>query len=246
MGEILAVVSGKGGTGVSTVTAALGYALSSRGQKTLLLDLNFRKCDLPVLFGAEEKIAWHLLDVIEGNCRIIQAMIPCRKDEMLYLLPSSAARDLRLIQKSSFVKLAELFRSSFDFILLDTPSWPSEGFSYALQAADSAVAVTDSTLLSRRNTERMLLLPEFDSVRASMILNRFERKFLRDEGLPAPEDIARAIGVPLLGIIPESTDILLFSEQGNIPEALKKSPAKCFDRIAGRLLGEDIPISLKQ
>ena len=245
MGEIIAVLSGKGGTGVTTVTAALGNALSSRGQKTLLLDLNFQKCDLPVLYGAEDRISWHLLDVIEGNCRIIQAMIPCRKDESLYLLPGSTARELRLIPVSSFVKLTGMFRSSFDFILIDTPSGPSEGCSYALAASDSVIALTDSTLLSRRNTKRLLQLPEFDSVRKSMILNRFERKLLRDGGLPLPEDVAQEIGIPLLGIVPESEEILLSSDRGAVAEDPKKASGKCFDRIAGRLLGEEIPISLK-
>ena len=163
MGEIIAVVSGKGGTGVTSVTAALGNALSMSGQKTLLLDLNFQKCDLPVLYGAEDRISWHLLDVIEGSCKIIQAMIPCAKDDTLYLLPASPARELRLIRNTSFVKLAEMFRASFDFILIDAPAGPSLGMSYALAAADAAIVVTDSKALSYLNGAPLLGKLDFSS-----------------------------------------------------------------------------------
>lgn len=246
MGEITAVVSAKGGTGVTTVTAGIGSALARRGQKTLLLDLNFMKGDLPVLFGAEQRIAWHLLDVIEGNCRIIQALIPCRKDEMLYILPASLTRELRQIQRSSFVKLCEMLRASFDCILIDTPSGICDGLLYALSASDSAVLVTDSTLLSRRDTKRILTHPDFSSVHKCVLLNRFQKKLVRDGGMPSPEEISTEIGEPLLGIIPESEEILSAEEQESVPEDGRSQAARCFDRISGRLLGEEIPINLKR
>lgn len=246
MGEITAVVSAKGGTGVTTVTAGLGAALARRGQKTLLVDLDFTKGDLPVLFGADHRTAWNLLDVIEGSCRIIQALTPCRKDEMLYILPASMTRELRQIQMSSFVKLCEMLRASFDCILLDTPSGLGTALQYALSASDSAVLVTDSTLLSRRDTKRLLLHPDFESVHKCVLLNRFDKRLFREGGLPSPEEISAEIGEPLLGIVLDYEEILLAAEQESFPEEVHKAPVRCFDRISGRFLGEEIPINLKR
>ncbi len=245
MGEIIAMVSGKGGTGKTTAAAYLGAALARRGEKTLLIDLNFRMDDLPVLLGAQNRVSYHLLDVIEGNCRIIQALIPCGNPSDLFLLPASRERELLQVPKKSFLKLTGLLKESFGHILIDAPSGFSDGLDYALAAADAAVIVSDFGRLSVRDSGMLLAHQGFQGVRKSVLLNRFDRKLLREEKTLSPEEAVAEIGEPLLGIIPESEALLLSAEEGSMTNDTRDPAYRSFERIAGRIDGEDIPIHLK-
>ncbi len=246
MGEICAVISGKGGTGRTTVTAGIGEALARRNVKTLLVDLNFLMDDLPALFQAENRVAYHLLDIIEGNCKIIQAMIPVGESGFLHLLPASSERELKLIPKTSFIKLLEMMKSSFDYVLIDTPAGFSDGTDYALAAADSAILVTTADRISVRDTGKILKHPGFNGVHECFIVNRFEKRLLKEGAVLSPEKIAEETGIPVLGLIPEDEELLLSSGEGLLPDSKRAVSVKSFDNIAGRLLGEEIPISLKR
>ncbi|MBR6323207.1 MAG: AAA family ATPase, partial [Lachnospiraceae bacterium] len=246
MGEVFAIVSGKGGTGKTTAAANVGAALSAAGMKTLLMDLNFITDDLSVHLGIEKRIAYNLTDVLESNCRIIQALVTDSRLEGLYVLPASGTRELRVISKASFVKLVSMLKQSFDCILIDTPTGFCPGTDYALAAADSAVLVTTPDRISVRDTKKLLQHPDFSGVRKSLLINRFSRQRYRNYDFPSPEDIALDVGEALLGIIPEDDMIAAAAENGFVLTDFMNGVGKTFDNVAGRLLGEDIPINLKK
>ena len=246
MGEIVSVISGKGGVGKTLITANLGAALSRRGQNTLILDLNYRMDDLSYVLGLSDSTAYNLNDVIDGNCKIIEALLPVEGYDKLHFLPASSARSLSSVSRTSFVKLLTMIRENFDIILLDAPTGFSEGLSYALEASDTAILVTNPDPLSVGNTKKLLSDELFSGVHKCFLLNRFDRKSLKEERTLSPEACSTRIGEPLLGIIPESEEFL-FAEGGTMIVSGKRSPVMtCFDHIAGRLLGEDIPINLKK
>ena len=246
MGDITAIVSGKGGTGRTSTAVSLGAALAARKTKTLLIDLNFGTEDLPFLFGAENRVVYHLLDVIEGNCKIIEAMVPFSKNPLLQLLPASVTRPLDLIPVSSFVKLTAMLRDSYDCILIDTPAGVSEALDYALQGADAAMIVTTSDYLSVKSSKKLLEQPGFEGVRKSFLVNRFNRRLTGLPGMYSPEEAAEELGLPLLGIIPETEEIFASSCTGEIADDKRLLSVKCFDNTAGRLLGEEIPINIRR
>ena len=246
MGEITAVVSAKGGTGRTTFTANLGLALSKRGIRTLIVDMNFMSNDLSALFGEKDRVVYHMLDVIEGKCRIIQAMIPDGSNVHLHLLPASSVRPLSQIPKQSFLKLMDMLKQSFDLILLDVPAGRGIGLEYALASSDAAVVLTTPDALSLNATHSYLEIPGFESVRKCFVINRFRRNLIGDGYFRTPEETAEEMRILLLGILPESEEILLSAESFELIRDEHTSAGRCFDNIAGRLLGDNIPINLRQ
>ena len=136
MGEVIVITSGKGGVGKTTTTANIGIGLSELGKKVMVIDTDLGLRNLDVVMGLENRIVYNIVDVIEGNCRLKQALVKDKRFPELYLLPSAQTRDKTSISPEQMKKLIEDIREEFDFILLDCPAGIEQGFQNAIAGAD--------------------------------------------------------------------------------------------------------------
>ena len=148
MGEIIVVTSGKGGVGKTTTTANIGAGLSRLGKKVLVIDTDLGLRNLDVVMGLENRIVYNLVDVIEGGCRLKQAMISDKRHENLYLLPSAQTKDKSAITPEQMIKLTNELRDEFDYVLLDCPAGIEQGFQNAIAGAERALVVTTPQVCS--------------------------------------------------------------------------------------------------
>ena len=247
MGEVIAVTSGKGGTGRTTFTANLGAALSDLGKKVLLVDADIGNGFLDMALGLESQVVYNIVDVVEGNCKILKALIKDREEQSLYLLPSSGNRDFSAVSDVQFKKLMKIFKNEFDYILVDTPAGTGRGFKTVVSAADRIFVLTTPDRFSLRAAVKLSnqMTPEESSV-AYLIINRLRMDLLRENAVMGPEEIVEFIGIPLFGVTLESDDILLMTETGRPVTDLNTPACRSYVNIARRILGENIPIVLKR
>lgn len=142
MSEVIVITSGKGGVGKTTAAANLGTALAAADKKTVMVDTDIGLRNLDVVMGLENRIVYNLVDVIEGNCRLKQALIRDKRLSNLYLLPAAQTRDKSAVEPEQMIKLCETLRKEFDYILLDSPAGIEQGFKNAVSGADRAIVVT--------------------------------------------------------------------------------------------------------
>ena len=142
MSEVIVITSGKGGVGKTTTTANVGTGLAKMDRKVVLIDTDIGLRNLDVVMGLENRIVYNLVDVVEGNCRIKQALIKDKRYPNLYLLPSAQTRDKTAVNPEQMIKLIDELRDEFDYILLDCPAGIEQGFKNAIAAADRALIVT--------------------------------------------------------------------------------------------------------
>ena len=162
MGEVIVITSGKGGVGKTTTTANIGAGLSRLGKKVLVIDTDLGLRNLDVVMGLENRIVYNLVDVIEGGCRLKQAMISDKRHENLYLLPSAQTKDKSAITPEQMIKLTNELRDEFDYVLLDCPAGIEQGFQNAIAGADRAFVVTTPEVSSIRDADRIIgLLEQF-------------------------------------------------------------------------------------
>ena len=160
MSEVIVVTSGKGGVGKTTVTANLGTGLAKLDFKTVLVDTDIGLRNLDVVMGLENRIVYNMVDVIEGNCRLKQALIRDKHIPGLYLLPAAQTRDKSAVNPEQMKKLVEELEIHFDYILLDCPAGIEQGFRNAVAGADRAIVVTTPEVSAIRDADRIIGLLE--------------------------------------------------------------------------------------
>ena len=173
MGEVIVITSGKGGVGKTTTTANIGVGLARSGKKVIVIDTDLGLRNLDVVMGLENKIVYNLVDVIEGNCRVKQALIRDKRFPELYLLPSAQTRDKSSVSPEQMQKLVSELKPDFDYILLDCPAGIEQGFQNAIAAADRAVIVTTPEVSAIRDADRIIGLLETRGIKKNaLIINR--------------------------------------------------------------------------
>ena len=148
MSEVIVVTSGKGGVGKTTTTANIGTGLAKLGKKVVMIDTDTGLRNLDVVLGLENRIVYNLVDVVEGNCRIKQALITDKRCPKLYLLPTAQTRDKSAVTPEQMIKLLDELKSDpegFDYIILDCPAGIEQGFQNAIAGADRALVITTRT-----------------------------------------------------------------------------------------------------
>ena len=156
MGEVIVITSGKGGVGKTTTTANIGAGLSEAGKKVVVIDTDLGLRNLDVVMGLENLIVYNLVDVIEGSCRLKQALIRDKRYENLYLLPSAQTKDKSAISPGQMKKLTSELKEDFDYILLDCPAGIEQGFHNAIAGADRALVVTTPEVSAIRDADRII------------------------------------------------------------------------------------------
>ena len=241
--QVVTITSGKGGVGKTTITANLGSALASFGQRVVCIDADIGLRNLDVVLGLENRIVYDLVDIIEGRCRLRQAMIRDKRNEGLYLIPAAQTRDKTAVSPSDMIRLCEELRPDYDWIIIDSPAGIERGFRNAIAAADQVFVVTNPEISAVRDADRIIGLIEAEGKSpAKLIINRINPNMVRKGEMISTEDIIDLLAVELIGIIPEDDLVIISTNQGS-PISLdgKSLVGKALRNISRRMMGENIP-----
>jgi septum site-determining protein MinD len=241
--KVVTVTSGKGGVGKTTITANLGAALASQGQRVVCIDADIGLRNLDVVLGLENRIVYDLVDIVEGRCRLRQAMIRDKRNQGLYLIPAAQTRDKTAISPSDMVRLCEELRSDHDWIIVDSPAGIERGFRNAIAAADLVFVVTNPEVSAVRDADRIIGLIEAEGKGpAQLIINRINTDMVRKGDMITTEDIVDLLAVDLIGVIPEDNQVIISTNQGT-PISLdgKSAAGEAFRNISRRMMGAKIP-----
>lgn len=204
MGEVIVVTSGKGGVGKTTTTANVGTGLAAAGRKVVLIDTDIGLRNLDVVMGLENRIVYNLVDVVEGSCRVKQALIRDKRYPGLYLLPTAQTRDKSAVNESQMKKLVEHLKEQFDYILLDCPAGIEQGFKNAIAGADRALVVTTPEVSAIRDADRIIGLLEASGFeRIDLVINRMRYEMVRRGDMMSVDDVVDILSIPLIGVVPD-------------------------------------------
>ncbi|MGH7729546.1 MAG: septum site-determining protein MinD, partial [Vulcanimicrobiaceae bacterium] len=200
LGRALVVTSGKGGVGKTTTTANLGVALAARGRTVALVDADIGLRNLDLVLGLENRVRFHLLDVLESNCTLDDALIRDKRNERLFLLAAAQAREKEDVQREAMKALVERLRERFDYVLIDSPAGIESGFKNAVIGAENAVIVCTPEVSAVRDADRVVgLLP--GDWRPQLIVNRLRPQLVRRGKMLSVADVDAILRLPLLGVI---------------------------------------------
>lgn len=244
MSEVLVITSGKGGVGKTTTSANVGTGLAALGKRVVMVDADIGLRNLDVILGLENRIVYDIVDVVEGTCRLRQALIKDKRNENLTLLPAAQTRDKSAVTPEQMHKLCEVLREDFDFIIIDCPAGIEQGFRNAIAGADRAIVVTTPEVASVRDADRIIGLLEASELgRPMLILNRIRPEMVRRREMMALEDVTDILAIDVLGIVPDDESIVVSSNRGE-PAVLDggSRAGRAYRDIAKRLTGEDVPM----
>ena len=242
MSEVIVVTSGKGGVGKTTAAANLGTALAAADKKTVMVDTDIGLRNLDVVMGLENRIVYNLVDVIEGNCRLKQALIRDKRYPNLYLLPAAQTRDKSAVEPEQMIKLCEDVRQEFDYIILDCPAGIEQGFKNAVSGADRAIVVTTPEVSAIRDADRIIGLLEAAEMKTiHLLINKIRPDMVRNGDMMSVEDVEEILAIPLIGIVPDDENIVISTNRGEAVTGKECLSGQAFANIGKRILGEDIP-----
>lgn len=243
MSEVIVITSGKGGVGKTTTTANVGTGLAQLNKKVVLIDTDIGLRNLDVVMGLENRIVYNLVDVIEGSCRIKQALIKDKKYPNLALLPSAQTKDKSSVTPEQMKKLTDELREEFEYILLDCPAGIEQGFQNAIAGAGQAIIVTTPEVSAIRDADRIIGLLETKGIKKnSLIINRLRIDMVQKGDMMSVEDVTEILAIPLIGVIPDDEQIVIATNQGEPIIGTDSMSGQAYDRICRRILGEEIPI----
>ncbi len=241
-GKVVTVTSGKGGVGKTTATANIGAALADFGLKVVCIDSDIGLRNLDVVLGLENRIVYDLVDVIEGRCRLRQAMIRDKRLPELFLIPAAQTRDKSAVSPSDMIHLCDELRSDHDWILIDSPAGIERGFRNAVAPADIVLVVTNPEVAAIRDADRIIGLVEAEEKGpARLVINRIKPEMVRRGDMLAVSDVMELLAVELIGMVPDDESVLMSTNRG-LPVVLdgKSKAGQAFRNIARRLNGEQI------
>ena len=241
--KIITITSGKGGVGKTTATANIGAALAKNGEKVVCIDADIGLRNLDVVLGLENRIVYDLVDVVEGRCRLKQALIRDKHIPGLFLIPSAQTRDKTAVSPTDMIQLCDELRSDIDWILLDSPAGIERGFRNAIAPADEIIIVTNPEISAVRDADRIIGLIEAEEKGpGQLIINRLDFKMVQQNNMISADDVVDLLAIKLLGIVPEDRQVIISTNQG-IPISMddKSLAGKAFCNIARRMKGESVP-----
>ncbi|MEH7379793.1 septum site-determining protein MinD [Bacillus sp. JJ1533] len=245
MGEAIVITSGKGGVGKTTTSANVGTSLAVLGKRVCLIDTDIGLRNLDVVMGLENRIIYDLVDVVQGRCKLKQALVKDKRfDDHLYLLPAAQTSDKTAVEPSQMKKLVEELKQDFDYIIIDCPAGIEQGFQNAVAGADQAIVVTTPEISAVRDADRIIGLLEKEEVQPPrLIVNRIRNHMMKTGEMLDLDEIVTHLSIDLIGIVSDDDEVIKASNSGE-PIALNTSSktAIAYRNIARRILGESIPL----
>lgn len=242
MSKVIVITSGKGGVGKTTTTANVGTGLAQLNKKVVLIDTDIGLRNLDVVMGLENRIVYNLVDVVEGNCRIKQALIKDKKYPNLCLLPSAQTRDKSSVNPEQMKKLIDDLREDFDYILLDCPAGIEQGFQNAIAGADCALVVTTPEVSAIRDADRIIGLLEANEIEdIKLVVNRLRMDMVKRGDMMSVEDVCEILSTKLIGAVPDDEQIVISTNQGEPLVGSSSLAGKAYENICHRILGEEVP-----
>ena len=251
--RLLVVTSGKGGVGKTTSSAAIATGLALKGHKTAVIDFDVGLRNLDLIMGCERRVVYDFINVIHKEAKLNQALIKDRHVDNLYVLPASQTKDKDALTLEGVGRvLRELDNAGFEYIVCDSPAGIESGALMALYYADEAIVTTNPEVSSVRDSDRIIGIlnsksrraeQEWEPVQAKLLLTRYVPQRVSKNEMLSVEDVQELLTIPLLGVIPESPDVLKASNAGNSIILNKDSDAgKAYDDAVERLLGNEVDL----
>lgn len=244
MSEVIVITSGKGGVGKTTTTANIGTGLSLLGNKVALIDADIGLRNLDVVMGLENRIVYDLVDVVEGTCRVKQALIKDKRYDGLYLLPAAQTKDKNAVTPEQMQKLCDSIKEeNFDYIIIDCPAGIEQGFKNAIAGATRAIVVTTPEVSAVRDADRIIGLLEASSIENPvLVLNRVRPDMVKRGEMMSTEDVTEILAIDIIGVVPDDENIVVSTNKGEPAVTTNDSKAgEAYRNITKRLLGEDVP-----
>ena len=254
MAKVLVVTSGKGGVGKTTSTAAIGAALALSGKSVVVVDFDVGLRNLDLVMGAERRVVFDLINVVQGDAKLSQALIRDKRCENLSILPASQTRDKDALTPDGVARVIDELREKFDWVVCDSPAGIEKGAQLAMHHADEAVVVTNPEVSSVRDSDRIIGMLDSTTMKAKkgqkldkhLLLTRYDPVRAARGEMLRTEDVLEILSIPLLGIIPESEEVLRASNLGS-PVTLanpESAPARAYLDAVRRLMGETLEMSV--
>lgn len=244
MSEVYVITSGKGGVGKTTTTANIGAGLAIHDKKVVLVDADIGLRNLDVVMGLENRIVYDIVDVVDGNCRLKQALIKDKRYNNLCLLPAAQTKEKDAVNPEQMQKLCDALRDEFDYVLIDCPAGIEQGFKNAISGVDKAIVLTTPEVSAVRDADRIIGLLEAAEVRNPLlILNRIRPDMVKRGDMMALEDVTEILAIDVLGVVPDDESIVISTNRGEPCVMDEESLAgQAFRNITRRLLGETVPL----
>lgn len=245
MSEVIVITSGKGGVGKTTSSANIGCGLAMAGKKVALVDADIGLRNLDVVMGLENRIVYDLVDVVEGNCRLKQALIKDKRYSGLFLLPAAQTRDKNAVSPEQMQKLCEHLRDEcFDYIIIDCPAGIEQGFKNAVAGADRAIVVTTPEVSAVRDADRIIGLLEAHGLNnPTLVLNRMRFDMVKRGDMMTIEDVTEILAIDILGVVPDDENIVIATNRGEPAVTNMESQAgQAYRNIVQRIMGQDVPL----
>ncbi len=245
MGEVIVITSGKGGVGKTTATANIGTGLAALSKKVVLVDTDIGLRNLDVVLGLENRIVYDIVDVVNGNCRLKQALIKDKRfDDRLFLLPAAQTKDKTAVSEEQMKKLTETLAKEFDYVIIDCPAGIEQGFKNAIAGAARGLVVTTPEVSAVRDADRIIGLLEAADLRdPQLIINRIRPAMVKKGDMMDIDDMIDILAIDLLGVVPEDESIVISTNRGEPAVLDKESLAgEAYRNISRRITGEEIPL----
>lgn len=254
MAKVIVVTSGKGGVGKTTSTAALGAALAQTGKQVAVVDFDVGLRNLDLVMGAERRVVFDLINVVQGVAKLPQALIRDKRLENLWLLPASQTRDKDALTEDGVGRVIGELRQRFDWVICDSPAGIERGATLAMRYADIAVVVSNPEVSSVRDSDRIIGLLDSKTVKAEkgeqmekhLLITRYDPARASRGEMLSIDDVLEILSIPLLGIVPESEEVLRASNLGSpVPvSSADSAPARAYKDAARRLMGETVEMTI--
>jgi septum site-determining protein MinD len=241
--KIVTITSGKGGVGKTTAVANIAVALASLGARVCCIDGDIGLRNLDIVMGLENRIVYDIVDVIEGRCRLRQAMIRDKRLPELYLIPAAQTRDKSAVSPSDMVRLGDDLRGEVDWVLIDSPAGIERGFRNSIAAADQVLVITNPEVSAVRDADRVIGLLEAEEMGSpSLIINRLNPNMVKNHDMLSAEDVLDLLAIRLIGVVPEDEAVIVGTNRGApIALEMKSIAGQAFRNIAQRLQGQEVP-----
>lgn len=244
MNEIIVITSGKGGVGKTTSTANIGAALANFGKKVVLIDADIGLRNLDVVLGLENRIVYNLVDVIDGNCKLKQALIRDKRFEGLFLLPAAQSKDKNDVSPEQMKVICKELSEEFDYVLIDCPAGIEQGFKNAIAGATSGIVVTTPEVSAIRDADRIIGLLEANELsNPKLLINRLKHNMVKDGNMMSIADIKEILAIELIGYVPDDENVVISTNRGEpLIKENNSVASQAYINITKRILGEDIPL----